>query len=92
MDNPAHTSIMLNNPTDVTLDYMGNVYVTDNGNDRIQFFLSGQFTGTTIAGILGVAASTTNALSSPQSVTLDSNLNLYVADTGNNRIQQFQRY
>jgi sugar lactone lactonase YvrE len=86
------TSTMLNSPTDVTLDYMGNVYVTDNGNDRIQFFLSGEFTGTTIAGILGVYASTTNALNAPQSVTLDSDLNLYVVDSGNNRIQKFQRY
>jgi sugar lactone lactonase YvrE len=86
------TSTMLNSPTDVTLDYMGNLYVTDNGNDRIQFFLSGQFTGTTIAGILGVYASTANTLDAPQSVTLDSDLNLYVADSGNNRIQKFQLY
>jgi hypothetical protein len=86
------TSTTLNNPTDVTFDYMGNMYVTDNGNNRIQFFLSGEFTGSTIAGILGVYASTTNALNGPQSVALDSDLNLYVVDTGNNRIQEFQRY
>jgi sugar lactone lactonase YvrE len=86
------TSTMLNSPTDVTFDYMGNVYVTDNGNDRIQFFLSGEFTGTTIAGILDIYASTANTLDAPQSVTLDSDLNLYVVDSGNNRIQKFQRY
>jgi sugar lactone lactonase YvrE len=86
------TSTTLNSPTDVTLDSMGNLYVTDNGNDRIQFFLAGEFTGTTIAGILGTYASATNALDAPQSVTLDSDLNLYVVDSGNNRIQKFQRY
>ncbi len=86
------TSTMLNSPTDVTLDYMGNVYVTDNGNDRIQFFWSGEFNGTTIAGILAVYGSTATTLNGPQSVTLDSDLNLYVVDSGNNRIQEFQRY
>jgi tripartite motif-containing protein 71 len=85
------TSTMLYNPTDVTLDYMGNVYVTDNSNNRIQFFLSGQFNGTTIAGITSVSANAANTLNGPQSVTLDSNLNLYVVDTSNNRILKFER-
>jgi DNA-binding beta-propeller fold protein YncE len=86
------TSIMLYSPTDITFDYMDNLYVTDNGNNRIQFFLSGEFNATTIAGITGVYSSTAYTLAGPQSVTLDSNLNLYVADSGNNRVQKFQRY
>ena len=86
------TSTMLYSPTDVTLDYMGNVYVTDSGNSRIQLFLPGIFNGTTIAGITHVYSNAANAFDVPQSVTLDSNLNLYVVDTGNNRIQRFQRY
>lgn len=86
------TSILLNNPTDLIFDYMGNLYVADSSNNRIQFFLSGQFNGTTIAGITGVSANTANTLYSPQSMALDSNLNLYVADSWNNRIQKIQRY
>jgi sugar lactone lactonase YvrE len=85
------TSTMLYYPTDVTFDYMGNMYVADNFNNRIQLFLSGQVNGTTIAGITGVSASTTNTLDAPQSVTLDSNLNLYVVDTGNSRVQKVER-
>jgi tripartite motif-containing protein 71 len=85
------TPTMLYYPTDVTLDYMGNVYVTDNNNNRIQLFLSGQFNGTTIAGITSVSANAANTLNGPQSVTLDSNLNLYVVNTSNNRILKFER-
>jgi hypothetical protein len=33
---------------------MGNVYVTDTTNHRIQLFLTGQLTGTTIIGTTGV--------------------------------------
>ncbi|CAF4136506.1 unnamed protein product, partial [Rotaria sp. Silwood2] len=33
------TSNELNQPTDVTIDPMGNIYVVDMGNSRIQFFL-----------------------------------------------------
>ncbi|CAF5162608.1 unnamed protein product, partial [Rotaria magnacalcarata] len=66
-------------------------YVADTNNHRVQLFLSGQFNGTTIAGVTAVSGSAVNKLNSPQSLTLDSNLNLYVADTSNNRIQYFQR-
>ena len=86
------TSTTLNSPADLTFDYMGNLYVADNGNNRVQLFLSGSLYGITIAGITNVAASAPNTLNGPQSVTLDSSLNLYVVDSGNNRVQKFQRY
>ena len=50
---------------DITLDSMGNVYVADTYNDRIQFFLAGQSNGTTIAGITGSAGSTPDLLDGP---------------------------
>jgi tripartite motif-containing protein 71 len=86
------TSTTLNSPTDLTFDYLGNLYVADSGNNRIQFFLPGQFNGTTIAGITSVYTTAANTLDSPQSMALDSSLNLYVVDSGNNRIQKFVRY
>ncbi len=82
----------LNGPFDATLDPMGNLYVADRYNHRIQFFQAGQMNGTTIAGVTGVAGSSSANLNQPLSVALDSQLNIYVADSLNNRIQKFTRY
>ena len=81
-----------NNPWDVTFDPMGNMYVADRYNYRIQFFLAGQMNGTTIAGTSGQAGSTATKLDNPLSVALDSQLNVYVSDTQNSRIRKFVRY
>ena len=85
------TSTLLNSPADITFDSSGNLYVADYNNHRIQLFLSGYVNGTTIAGTSGQSGSGSSLLNQPVSVTLDSNLNLYVVDTSNNRIQKFQR-
>ena len=74
---------------DVTLDPMGNTYVVNRDIGRIQFFSTGQSDGTTIAGITGA---NTSLLTNPVSVVLDTQLNLYVSDTVNHRIQKFMRY
>jgi sugar lactone lactonase YvrE len=79
-------------PYDVTLDPMGNVYVADRNNDRIQFFQAGQSNGSTIAGVTNSPGTGPTQLNGPLSVALDSQLNLYVSDTQNNRIQKFSRY
>jgi hypothetical protein len=83
----GNSSTLLFGPLGVTLDPMGNVYVADAFNYRIQFFLAGQTTGTTLAGITGVYGANSTQLYAPYSVRLDNQLNLYVADTGNYRIQ-----
>ena len=85
------TPTTLYSPADITFDSMGNLYVADTGNHRIQLFLLGKFNGTTVAGVTSIYTYAANTLSAPQSMALDSNLNLYVVDTGNNRIQKFQR-
>lgn len=82
----------LTNPIDITLDPMGNVYVVDRGNSRIQFFSAGAVDGTTIAGTTGVNGNSTKTFNVPWAVRLDSQLNMYVADTANHRIQKFLRY
>lgn len=86
------TSTLLNGPTDVMLDPMGNMYVADRTNHRIQFFLKCQSKGTTIAGITGKSGNNSTMLSFPNSIALDNQLNLYVVDHYNNRIQKFLRY
>ena len=86
------SSVDLNRPMEATFDSMNNMYVADRDNNRIQFYQIGQLNGTTIAGMTGVNDSTATKLSWPRSVRLDSQLNLYVADSNNHRIQKFLRY
>jgi hypothetical protein len=86
------TSTLFDSPTDLTLDPMGNLYVVDRLNHRIQFFLSGQSNGTTIAGISGQSGNDSDTLNFPIAIALDNQLNLYVADNLNHRIQKFLRY
>jgi DNA-binding beta-propeller fold protein YncE len=85
-------STQLSFPTDVTLDSMGNIYVCDQGNQRIQFFLAGQSSGITIAGVTLTPGSTSQLLFTPYSLALDSQLNIYVADYINDRVQKFLHY
>ncbi|CAF0735427.1 unnamed protein product [Adineta steineri] len=86
------SSELLNYPVGVTLDSLGNLYVADRDNHRIQLFLAGQTNGTTIVGVSGQSGSNNTFLYKPCAVILDSQRNLYVADTYNNRVQQFIRY
>ena len=92
LGNIGMTSSTFRYPTDVTIDPMGNVYVADLLNHRIQFFLIGQFNGTTIAGVTNQTGSNSNLLYQPSSIILDNQLNLYVADYSNHRVQKFLRY
>ena len=85
------TATLMNSPLSVVLDSYGNLYVSDTNNQRIQMFLSGQSNATTIAGITGSTGASATQLSSPYWAILDSQLNLYVADTYNHRIQRFSR-
>lgn len=89
---PGTSSARFMGPMDMTFDPMNNMYVVDAGNHRIQFFSNGQSNGTTIVGITGVCGNNATTLCGPWSVRLDSQLNLYVADTFNHRIQKFLRY
>ncbi|CAF1187884.1 unnamed protein product [Adineta steineri] len=85
----GNTSTLLNQPIGITLDPMGNIYVADSQNHRIQFFFAGQSNGTTIAGVTGSAGISQSQLNAPCWVIVDNQLNLYVSDTANNRVQFF---
>ena len=86
------SSLSLNGPRDVILDSLGNVYVADTVNHRVQFYQSGQANGTTIAGVTSVPGPGSNNLNTPYSIALDAQFNLYVSDTFNHRIQKFTFY
>ncbi|CAF4076790.1 unnamed protein product [Rotaria sordida] len=71
----GNTSTLLDTPFGVTFDSMGNMYVADTGNNRIQFFRAGQTVGTTIAGT-GTAGTGASSLNTPSAVRLDNQGNL----------------
>lgn len=91
-DTPGSSAILLNSPAGFTIDSMGNLYVADTANHRIQHFLAGDPHGTTIAGITGLPGEGLNQLNSPVWVLIDTHLNLFVSDTNNHRVLEFLRY
>ncbi|GAB4515950.1 MAG: TIGR03663 family protein [Anaerolineae bacterium] len=78
-------------PWGVAVDAEGNVYVADTWNHRIQkFTMDGQFLDkwgffATTDGQLGQPL----AMWGPRGIAIDSQGNVYVADTGNKRVQKF---
>jgi|GEM_PF-969054 len=92
-DGGTATSAWLNNPNGVAFDSSGNMYIADNGNNRIRKVdTSGIITtvaGTGNAGYSGNGGPATSAqLKSPSGVAFDSSGNMYIADSGNNRIRK----
>jgi len=73
------------NPMGVGVDSSGNVYVSDDGNDRVQKFTS---TGTFLTQ-WGSYGTEDGEFDGPQGIGVDSSGNVYVADHGNQRIQKF---
>ncbi|UJR07475.1 hypothetical protein I4U23_011764 [Adineta vaga] len=81
----------LSSPWNIFIDVKNNntLYIADSGNHRIQKWLLGAPTGTTVAGVSGSVGATATLLNTPKDVFVDSSQNLYVADSLNNRIQFF---
>jgi len=80
-----------NIPYSVCVDGGGNIYVADEVNERIQKFPPGSDSstmGTTVAGGNGQGSDATH-LKSPIAVYVDGSGDIFVADLGNNRIQEF---
>ena len=77
---------------DFKFDGSGNILVVSGygGHSIIRYSASttNQTSGTIIAGGNG-SGSNANQLDNPQGIAIDSSGNIYVADTGNNRIQKF---
>jgi tripartite motif-containing protein 71 len=72
-------------PVGIGIDSSGNVYVSDQDNNRIQKFdTNGSFLTK-----WGSAGDGDGEFSGPQGIGIDSSDYVYVADWGNNRIQKF---
>jgi uncharacterized protein (TIGR03437 family) len=79
-------------PAGVAVDSRGNVYIADQGNNRIRMVSPGGIittvAGNGTAGYAGDGGPATAAeLSKPTGVAVDSGGNLYIADQGNYRVR-----
>lgn len=97
--NPA-AQASLDQPTSITLDGAGNMYIADSGHNRIRK-VTAPATGGISTGIISTIAGNGNptytgdggaaansTLNSPSGVALDGAGNLYIADTGNNVVRK----
>lgn len=84
----------LNTPYRLSVDSLGNVYIVDQGNERIRK-VDTQGIVTTFAGggnVLGDGKDATQAqLNKPEGVAVDTQGNLYIADTGQHRIRKVSK-
>ena len=92
-DGGQATATQLYFPYGVTLDGSGNLYIATTGNNRIRKVdTAGIITTVAGNGERGYGgdggAATAAQLSSPWDVTVDGSGNLYIVDTGNNRIRK----
>ena len=92
-DGGAATNAGLNQPSGVTFDAFGNLYIADMNHNRIRMVNTNGII-TTVAGTNGLGkyagdggAATNASLNSPNGVVFDVAGNLYIADTGNRRIR-----
>jgi len=83
-DNGPATSAQLNQPAGVAVDSAGNLYIADEGNNRIRKVTNGVITtmaGNGTSGFSGDGGSATSAqLSGPGGLALDSAGSLYIAE------------
>jgi hypothetical protein len=77
----------LYNPTQVTFDSSGRLYILDRSNNRVQRCVyAGSWTCTTFFGVTGVWGDDLTHLGSPFGMTIDRNDNIFIVDSGNQRV------
>ena len=91
--NPGPPGVELAHPCGLALDKNGNLYIADAGNNRIRMvnptgFIS-TVAGSYVQGFAGDGGLATFAdLDIPESIAVDAQNNIYIADTYNNRIRK----
>ena len=95
-DNAMATMASFNAPQGIAVDSDNNVYVADTGNHRIRRIAAGTTVGGAVSTFAGSAAmgsadnatATMASFNAPQGIAVDSDNNVYVADTGNHVIRR----
>jgi sugar lactone lactonase YvrE len=93
-DNGPAIAAKLSSPHALTVDANGNIYFTDTGNQRIRKINAATGLITTIAGNGSYGYTGDNGLataaefSNPNSVAVDANGNIYIADYGNSCVRR----
>lgn len=92
-DGVEATNTTLTSPAGVVLDAVGNLFISDNGNQRIRKVdpsgIITTFAGNGTGAYSGDGGAATNAeLNSAVGVAFDARANLFIADSGNNRIRK----
>ena len=80
-------TILLRDPTAVMLDGDGYLFILDSNHYRVVG--SGPYGFRCVIGCTNESGSALDQLSNPQSMAFDSYGNIFVVDTGNNRVQKF---
>jgi sugar lactone lactonase YvrE len=92
-DGAAATSAEINSPYGIVIDTIGNLYISDQNNNRIRMVntsgIISTVAGSGTGGFSGDSAGATLAyLNSPYGITLDAARNLYISDDNNQRIRK----
>ena len=91
-DGGSATTALLNMPSGVAVDASGNMYIADQGNNRVRK-VSASGVITTIAGVgypgsSGDGGPATNAPCTPAGIALDGAGNVYIADRASNCVRK----
>jgi len=91
-DKGLASNAQLLNPLGLAVDSTGNVYIADVGNNRVREVADFDLTSVVGNGFPGFSGDTARAANAevdiPGGVALDSLGNIYIADSGNNRIRE----
>ena len=87
-------ALQFNKPCDVAADPSGNVYIADSDNDRIKRYTSDGALDTSWGngGILSKYGNGSDQFRYLQRAVVDNDGNLYVSDSGNDRIKRYTRF
>jgi hypothetical protein len=97
-DGLAATNASLSNPSSVAVDTLGNLFIADQGNNRIRKVsasgiittVAGGGTGSGSDGLGDGLAATNASLNVPSGIALDASDDLFIADQFNNRIREVE--